>query len=583
MLHVMQAHTSLWFLMALICLPLLASLPLMRPESSSASRRSATAEARAAAEADHAPSVEAAVAGSASCRACDAFNSHEGFFAVVDDCQLPDKMYVSSEMMQKNVSWVRQNMPHCLMALTSSLGMARPSTFMRSELPTNTFMEQLGVIVNRSSAYVASAFAFDAAFFGDSMGVKENKRPPCANESGHARGRVELLTKLCATSPSHRDIRDVFATTPLNCRFSSLEAMAGQQREFADLESALTGRCAIGFPRQNLMHSQVQLRYEPDDIIGVLAKAPGHLPHTARLKRWLSTLMGGKHLESVLVSGGTRTEAKSCRCVDESEEAGEPSAMPVVPFEQPPQARLGTPAWRCAELPNVPCPTECGGPPINLISASSTRHIAFVHTPHTGAGYVACAAADWERMGWWTNIGGAVPQPRSGECLHHCRGGHHRALVLIVRNPYAYWWSRYQKAIACPEGINDGSDPTCVGASALTVHAANSANLSFHAFLHRATKLTDVSQSEHILRLCGKPCTYSHVLRFESLQADWIALLAQLSFPIRLLPPQTTKALHSHIQLQEHYTPELDQLVRAVEAFVFAHFRYPIGRLDLAR
>lgn len=73
-----QIHSTLWVLMASTFLPLVASLPMVRTDASG-------------------PGFTAA-----SCRACEAFNSDEGFFAVVNDCQWPNKVYVSTEAMQQN-------------------------------------------------------------------------------------------------------------------------------------------------------------------------------------------------------------------------------------------------------------------------------------------------------------------------------------------------------------------------------------------------------------------------------------------------------------------------------------------------
>jgi hypothetical protein len=72
---------------------------------------------------------------------------------VVNDCQNYDvDTFIRDDDWLENVSWVRQNMPHCLMALTSSVGIARPSSFMRHDVPIASFMEQFGVIVGRTAS-----------------------------------------------------------------------------------------------------------------------------------------------------------------------------------------------------------------------------------------------------------------------------------------------------------------------------------------------------------------------------------------------------------------------------------------------
>lgn len=541
-----------WALLASALLHLVASLTLVRQEPAAS-----------------------ATAASPGCSACDAFNSRAGFFTVVNDCQNYDfGTFIDDNAWLRNVSWVRQNMPHCLMALTSSLGMARPSSFLRLELPIASFMEQFGVIVGRT-AFVAGVYAYDAAFWGDSRGGEENQLAPCVNESEHARGRIELLAKVCAETryPSWREMREAFMLSPLNCRFSSLEAMARAHREYCDLESNLTSWCMTALPRYHLPHNQVQLRYGMDDILGVVAKAPRQLPHAARFALWLSELTG-RRLDSVLLT------ADGCRCLDKVEEhiEADKSEMPVVPYEQPPRAQNSA----CDRSSVVPCPAACAAPPINLLRSSSTKHVLFVPTPHTGGNVVACSTRDWERNGWWTTvIPGRSALERPGGCTPHCNG-RRTALVITVRNPYAYWWSRYQNVVSFGGEGKNCSTPADATASSQRKTTLGPPNVpSFHTFLHLATKVHGSSQSEYIHSLCGNPCMYDYVLRAEALEPDWIALLAQLSFPLRHLPLADGKLPDYHPRLEEQYTPELDHLVRAVEAFVFEQFRYTVGRFEM--
>jgi hypothetical protein len=356
-------------------------------------------------------------------------------------------------------------------------------------------------------------------------------------------------------------MRNAFMRTPLNCRFSSLEAMALAHREYSDLESNLTSACMTDLSRSHLPHNQVQLRYEIDDIVGVIAKTPGQLPHAARFNQWLTELTG-KRLDTVLLT------ADGCRCLDRDEErveAGQ-SEMPVVPYEQPPLAEIGA----CGVSPVLPCPVACTAPPMNLLRRASTSHVSFVRIPHTHGSLVACATRDWESMGWWTTVSGGrnALQRSSGGALP-CRGTR-QALVITVRNPYAYWWSRYQAFVWCG---NEGRN--CSTTTDAAAHRIPSTAPSFHAFLQINTKLPGISQSEHIQHLCGNPCRYNYVLRAEAIQTDWIALLAQLSFPLRRLPPA-----EEDTSFKEHYTPELEKMVRIIEAFVFEHFKYPVGRFD---
>jgi hypothetical protein len=77
---------------------------------------------------------------------------------------------------------------------------------------------------------------------------------------------------------------------------------------------------------------------------------------------------------------------------------------------------------------------------------------------------------------------------------------------------------------------------------------------------------------------------YDLVLHAETLQMDWLALVAKLSLPLRLLSISDQKPLgFSHLpDFDQLYPPSSDRLVRDAEAYIFEHFKYPMGRFSLA-
>jgi hypothetical protein len=513
-----------------------------------------------------------------SCSACDDFNSEQGMFAVVLDCQNQIDGYIRDKDWLWNATWINTALPHCLTTLMSSLGTFRPTSFLRSDLPVVTFNDQFGLIIGRrTNAYVSGAYAYNAMMWGDAKGGEENNHGFCVNESEHARGRVAYLDQLCPGDTDRGWIqlhRDMWGT-PLLCRFSSLDAMATQHRLWAELERNRTSACYVTL-RQNMPHNQVQLRYEPDDIIGVIARGSHQVPHVARFKQWLSELTG-RNLDIVLL-----TEAEGCRCIgdDEASVQAKFAAMPAVAYEKlPVEAHMLSIEASCAAKPqDLACPVDCAVPSMNVLAPrAGTKHVLFLRIPHTGENFVKCATADWERMGLWINQDYAsLPSP--APCIAPSCKAVSQLLVLIVRNPYSYWWSKFQaEATACPQKTN------CTWAQQALQLNSPAAIPAFHAFLKQAAR-PGTSQSDHIHSMCGSHCMYDLVLHAETLQLDWLALISRLSLPLRLLPIPEQGALDCSqlLDFDQLYPLASDRLVREAEAFIFEHFKYPMGRFSLA-
>jgi hypothetical protein len=554
-----RTRGALWAIVTSVSL--VVTLPLVRQDDLSIAGRSAT----------EAPAQ--------SCGTCDDFNSDQGMFAVVIDCQNQVGQYIRDRDWRWNTTWVKTVMPHCLTTLTSSLGTFRPTSFLRSDLPVVTFDEQFGLIIGRrTGAYVSGAYAYNAMMWGEARGGEENNRNFCVNETDHARGRIEYIDRLCPgdSSRSWVDLhRDMWAT-PLLCRFSSLEAMADQHRLYAELEKDRNGACFRTL-REEMPHNQVQLRYEPDDIIGVIARGAPQVPHAARFRQWVSELTG-KKLDLVLLSA-----TEGCRCIDDGEAGTQAalSAMPAVAYETlPVQAHtLGAEGSCAAEAQDRACPVDCAVPSMNVLHPSSgLKHVVFLPTPHTGGNFVRCATTDWESMGIWTNQDHEVVTA-SGPCITPSCKAVPQLLVLIVRNPYSYWWSKFAaRASTCPDQLNN-----CTGTQPALSMTSPAGIASFHTFLKQTGQM-GTSQSAYIARTCGIPCMYDLLLHAESLQLDWLALIAQLSLPLRLLPIPD-EGLPDHSQLLDFdqlYPPALDRLVRKAEAYMFEHFKYSMGRFSRA-
>jgi hypothetical protein len=520
----------------------------------------------------------AAEAPAKSCGACADFNSDRGMFAVVLDCMNHKHQYIKDRDWLWNATWIKTALPHCLTTLTSSLGTFRPTSFLRSELPVVTFDEQFGLMVGRrTNAYVSGAYAYNAMMWGDAKGGEEKNHDFCINESEHARQRIAYIDQLCPGDSGRdwMDLHNALSKTPLLCRFSTLDTMASQHRLYTELEKNRTGPCFVTL-REQMPHNQVQLRYEPDDIIGVIARTPQQIPHVARFRQWLSELTG-KNLDAVLL-----TPSEGCRCIDDDEASVQAalSAMPAVAYTLPTvETHTFSNEASCATgAQDHACPLNCAVPSANLLAPSAgTQHVFFLGIPHTGASFVKCATTEWERLGLWTNQEYA-PVPSPGPCIATSCKGVPQVLVLIVRNPYSYWWAKFTaEATSCPSMGN------CTSAQqALRLRSLDGIP-TFHTFLKQAER-PGASQSAKIHNMCGSHCMYDLLLHAETLQIDWLALVARLSLPLHLLPIPDQGALDfSQLpNFDQLYPPSSDRLVREAEAYIFEHFRYPMGRFSIA-
>jgi hypothetical protein len=83
------------------------------------------------------------------------------------------------------------------------------------------------------------------------------------------------------------------------------------------------------------------------------------------------------------------------------------------------------------------------------------------------------------------------------------------------------------------------------------------------------------AQAHHITRICGQPCLYHFLLRTETLDADWLALLGQLHLPLRPLPHINVAGSAGDLHARaKAYTPELAQTVQEMEPELFDHYGY---------
>jgi hypothetical protein len=458
--------------------------------------------------------------------------------------------------------------------------MSRPASFFRHGLPTETYMHTPAIVVGRQTgAVVTGAYALDAGFWPTAAGGQLNEKPECKSESTHARDRFSAFNLSCSASNVIAVGSSVVAAPPQNitCRFSGVDVMAEQLDAYL---KAYNGARAAGTRciDKSISHNQVSLRYGIDDVVGVTFTKPKHAPVASKLALWLRELTGRNIALISMVEKG------KCEC------------MEAVPTAHPLQlARLNATAM--SDENNISCAEPCGAggqpaccirqcnvPTVDTIALDLRWHAIFLHIPLTGAVVIECATAGWAREGLWTNLGAHVTSFREVQSyMAGCRRPPPDrivpTLVLTVRNPYDYWWFVYaQKTTQC-----HGARAMCLAQynQLMSAKAQSNGNTSFYTFLHStageaATVHSAVSQSGHIRRICGDPCDYTFLLHTETLNADYLSLLAHLNLPVMQGLPRPA---HSSLDLSANralvYTPKLATVVQEMEWLLFeARFGY---------
>lgn len=503
------------------------------------------------------------------CAECDEFASEVGFFSVAADCVNRTGFLQLQARYFRDEQWVSTQLSGCLAGLISSLGTSRPSSFFRQGLPAATYLGMPGVIVGRRTrANVTGTYAFDADSWLASRGGQLHERPLCLNESAHAVDRLRFTNKLCG-SMDLGDLHTALRKSSLNCRFSSLEAMAQQHAAFN-----LASECD-----RDLYHNQVSLRYGIDDVTGVIFNSPEHEAVARDFALWLRQLTR-RDISLVRTTPGVGAVCE-CKTLPSAavESIPHPLRLPALGVAAVASAgeEFCAEHWCDGKEATRPCcPTLPASPEIHpSLNQHPKYHPMFLHIPKTGGSSIECLTKDWDATGLWTNMGHASSAAVS-RCAKHAQTHAQPALIITVRNPYDHWLSVYEYAKVC---LGRSSHRSAT-ANFLKKTNGTASLASFASFLKHMRSQPSAravaAQTHHVVRICGNPCQYHFLLRTETLDADWLALLGQLRLPLKPLPHVNVvdgSARRTH-QLAAHYTPELARIVQEMELLLFDHFGY---------
>ena len=158
-------------------------------------------------------------------------------------------------------------------------------------------------------------------------------------------------------------------------------------------------------------------------------------------------------------------------------------------------------------------------------------HLLFLNTPKSGGSALECATQGNPLGPRWTNMGHTT-QKAVAACMTACTfGGRPPKVVVMVRDPYDYWRSRYLFAHECQL------------AARCTQEFGIDSFLGYLRYIEAKGDFPNgagtspwMPQSYLLRQQCGQPCRHDHLFHTSSMQADWLALMNEIGAPRTLLP-----------------------------------------------
>jgi hypothetical protein len=316
------------------------------------------------------------------------------------------------------------------------------------------------------------------------------------------------------------------------------------------------------------------LRYGVGDVTGVIFNSPEHEPIARGFALWLRTLTD-RDISLVRTTPGALARCE-CEAVPPPAAATAlpPSWLPVLGDTVLIASGSGfcTQHWCDKEDRGPCCPVDVVEPEIHpSLYQQPKYHPMFLHIPKTGGSSIECLSKDWDAVGQWTNMGHA-----SFPAVSHCGSRADpivpHAFIMTVRNPFDYWISVYEYAKLCIAINSSGS----LEAGYLRKRNATDSLATFSTFMrYMVSQKNGPSQAGHIRRSCGMPCNYRYLLRTETLDKDWLAVLGTLHLPLRPLSHVNVANPNADSEMRKAmFTPELVRIVQQLEPDLFVEYGY---------
>jgi len=175
--------------------------------------------------------------------------------------------------------------------------------------------------------------------------------------------------------------------------------------------------------------------------------------------------------------------------------------------------------------------------------AFKSAHMLYLHAQKTGGSTLECATEGNPLSVRWTNMGHTT-RAAVDNCIKRCTFGEGKIppkVIVMAREPYSFWSSRYLFAKACVHAA------TCTAWVGITSFLGFLTYIENHGNFvapdpHNETWVANRGtspwepQSFIMQEQCGKPCKYDYLLHTETMQEDWIKLMDKMGEPRTLLP-----------------------------------------------
>ena len=228
----------------------------------------------------------------------------------------------------------------------------------------------------------------------------------------------------------------------------------------------------------------------------------------------------------------------------------------------------GKACWRCG----TPLVRDAAAARQANYSAWKSATFLYPHAQKTGGSTLECATEHNALFPRWINLGHT-----NRNVVEHCReactfGEQAPKLVVMIRDPYDFWASRFlfawdcKYAKTCTSAFNIKDFLGFLKFVKMRLHWGNGTLGSGHSPWEPQSQLHE----QH----CGKPCKHDFLFHTETMQDDWFALMDKIGANRTLLPQTVNPSPHGPQAPAIHFTSEALDIIHLIDANMFEEWGY---------